>query len=98
MPAWTTLFFKDFRRQRIHHAASQDKLYRVQQHPRDPLALLVRLRFPDRCRVLPIVIANKLLCSFDKTNTEYRVKHVQHLPPWKGHIYRAIVVVEGLDT
>jgi len=98
MPACTTLFAKDFKRQRIYHAASRDELYRVQQHPRDPLALLVRLRFPDRRRVLPIAVTDELLCTFDKSNTEYRVKHVQHLPSWKGHICRAIVVVEGLDT
>jgi len=98
MPAWTTLLSKDFRRQRIHHAASRDERYRVQQHPRDPLALLVRLRFPDRRRVLPIAVNNELVCTFYHINTDYRVQHVQHLPSWKGHICRAIVVVEGLDT
>ena len=98
MPACTTLFAKDFKRQRIYHAASRDELYRVQQHPRDPLALLVRLRFPDRRRVLPIAVANELLCSLHGANAEFRVAHVQHLPSWKGHICRAIVVVESVDT
>jgi len=98
MPAWTTLASKDFRRQRIFTASSRDEQYSLQVHPRDPLAFLVRLRFPDRRRVLPITIAEELFCHFLASSSEFRVVHVQHLPSWKGHICRAIVLVEGLDT
>jgi len=98
MPAWTALASADFRRQRIFTASSHDEQYSLQIHPRDPLAFLVRLRFPDRRRVLPITIADELFCLFLTSTSEFRVVHVQHLPSWKGHICRAIVLVEGLDS
>lgn len=89
-----------YRAVRAFPATSNGRRYRAQMHPTDESALLLRL-LPTRGERMRFDLESEseIEVVFGKTSKmTIVVKHVQHVPSWKGDIHRAEILFAGTET
>jgi len=90
MPRWTTSLAAPFRASKRFTAVGNGAVYSVQMHPQEPGTVLVCLRRSSQ----PLALSpnDVLHVRFkDPRASALHVRHVQHIPSWKGNVKTAVV-------